>query len=134
MPKRIPPKGISIEQLEQMTTHELAETLSNIVLLLRRMPNVTWQELQSPQNPTPAASIEERAAEEPVPTPAPSHAHVLLRDELVKMHIPDLQEIAKDLNMRVPKNSKKDDLINKILSRQSRQDYGHSEQYAIQNL
>ena len=119
MPKRIPPKGISIEQLEQMTTHELAETLSNIVLLLRRMPNVTWQELQPSQNPTPTASIEERAAE--APEPAPSHAHVLLREELEKMHIPDLQEIAKDLHMRVPKKSKKEDLINKILSRQSRQ-------------
>ena len=130
MPKRIPPKGISIEQLEQMTTHELAETLSNIVLLLRRMPNVTWQELQPSQKEIPTTSIQERTPS----APAPSHAHVLLREELVKMHIPDLQEIAKDLHMRVPKNSRKEDLINKILSRQSREDYGHSEQYAIQNL
>lgn len=122
-------KSISIDQLEQMTTHELADMLSNIVLLLRRMPNVTWQELQSPQNPTPAASIAERAPE--VQAPSPSHG--LLREELEKMHKPGLQEIAKDLNMIVAKNARKEDLINKILSRQSRQD-GHSEQYAIQNL
>lgn len=132
-PKRTPPTGVSIEQLEHMTTHELADLLSNVVLLLRRMPNVTWQELQSRQNPASTASIEERAPEVQV-SPAPSHSHVLLREELKNMHVPDLREIAKDLHMRVPKSLKKEDLINKILSRQSRQDYGHSEQYTIQNL
>lgn len=134
MPKRISPKSaptksIPMEQLEQMTPHELADMLSNIVMLLRRMPNVSWKELQSPQIQAPTTSIVEKAPE----IQAPSHSHVLLHEELNKMHVPDLKEIAKDLNMIVAKNIKKEDLINKILSRQSHQD-GHSEQYAIQNL
>lgn len=146
MPKRTPPKSapaksISIDQLEQMTTHELADVLSNIVLLLRRMPNVTWQELQSPQNEIPVTSTGAPISVAPVSSMAerapavhiPSPSHILLREELEKMLKLDLQEIAKDLNMPISSKMTKGEIINKILSRQSRQD-GHSEQYAIQNL
>ena len=37
---------ISIDQLEQMKTHELADLLANIVLVLRRMPDVPCTQLQ----------------------------------------------------------------------------------------
>lgn len=116
---------ITVKQLEQMTTHELANMLSEVVFLLRRLPDVKWQDLQQ--------------AEQTVQTPATQqpqevHPHVLMLEELSKMHVPDLREIAKDLHMHVPAKTKKDDLIAKIIARQGRQDYNHSEQYAIQDI
>ena len=37
---------ITVDQLEQMKTHELADVLANIVLVLRRMPDVPCTQLQ----------------------------------------------------------------------------------------
>ncbi len=39
-------KRLTVADLEKMTTHELAELLANIVLVLRRMPDVQVQELE----------------------------------------------------------------------------------------
>ena len=36
---------ITVEQLEHMKTHDLAELLANVVLVLRRMPDVQCREL-----------------------------------------------------------------------------------------
>ena len=36
---------MTIDQLEQMKTHELADLLANVVLLLRRMPDVACKQL-----------------------------------------------------------------------------------------
>lgn len=47
----------TIQQLEEMKTHELAELLSNFVLLLRRLPNV------------PFSQLDQISAEEPGPSP-----------------------------------------------------------------
>lgn len=43
----------SLSELESMRTHELAELLSNFVLLLRRLPNVAFSDLQQSED-TPA--------------------------------------------------------------------------------
>ena len=116
---------ITVKQLEQMTTHELANMLSEVVFLLRRLPNVKWQDLQQAEQAgqTPNMSQTQEV-----------HPHVLMLEELSKMHIPDLREIAKDLHMHVPAKTKKGDLIARIIARQGRQDYNHSEQYAIQDI
>jgi hypothetical protein len=116
---------ITVKQLEQMTTHELANMLSEVVFLLRRLPNVKWQDFQQ---------TEQRAQTTTTQQPQEVHPHMLMLEELKKMRIPDLQEIAKDLHMHVPARIKKDDLISRIIARQGRQDYNHSEQYAIQDI
>jgi hypothetical protein len=36
---------LTVNDLEQMTTHDLAQLLSNLVLVLRRLPNVPLQDL-----------------------------------------------------------------------------------------
>lgn len=116
---------IKVEQFEQMTTHELADVLTNFVLLLRRMPDVKWQELQAP--------IHMEQSTETTHTHKP-HPQVLIQDELKKMTVADLKEIAKDLHIPLSTKIKKDELISRILARQDRQSYGHSEQYAIQEI
>src|SRR6266700_2721323 len=113
---------IAVKQLEQMTTHELATVLSEVVLLLRRLPNVKWQDLQQAEQTIATKQVQE------------IHPQVLILEELKKMRIADLQEIAKDLHMHVPAKTRKDDLIARIIARQGRQDYNHSEQYAIQDI
>jgi len=40
---------ISVGDIEQMTTHELADLLSNVVLVLRRLPDVPMCQLQEGQ-------------------------------------------------------------------------------------
>ena len=113
---------LTIEQLEQMKTHELADLLSNVVLLLRRMPNVECGQLTQhiptfedfPQPELPQTSIPEKPFAE---------------DELKKKTVSELKKIAKDLN--VTTSGKKDDLVRRILARSVS---GKSEQFAIQDV
>ncbi len=42
---------ITIDQLEHMKTHEVADLLSNVVLLLRRMPNVECRQFTNNDTP-----------------------------------------------------------------------------------
>ncbi len=115
----------TVEQLEQMKTHELADLLANVVLVLRRMPNVECKQLE--QLPEPI-----HISEAPVssPTPAPTSPSMSV-DDLHGKTVPQLKKIATELHVSYTGKIKKDELIAKILSRQTK---GHSEQYAIQHL
>ena len=115
---------LTINQLEQMKTHELADLLANVVLLLRRLPDVECKQLvqQVPSN-----QDVERPEAEQVVMPAAS----LTREGLVKRKISELRTLAKELNVFLPASIKKDDLINRILTRSAD---GRSEQRAIQDV
>src|SRR5690348_4369330 len=92
---------ITVEQLERMKTHDLAELLANVVLVLRRMPNVECRELM--QQAAPKASF--MPAEE-VQTPYPTVSFTY--EELNGKTVPQLKQIAKDLHLTLPaKVSKK---------------------------
>lgn len=135
---------LTIEQLEQMKTHELADLLTNIVLLLRRMPNVTWSELQ--HMPT-VASTPEPSATTPAISPTKQRkrgkqaqaeqgkqgeSKIYTQAELQPKTVETLKAIADELNIIYTSKVKKDDLIDKILAGQHGQ--GHSEQYQIQYI
>ena len=115
----------TIEQLEQMKTHELADLLANVVLVLRRMPNIECKQLE--QLPEPI-----QVSEPPVSSPAsaPTSPNITV-DDLQSKTVPQLKKIATELHVSYTGRIKKDELIAKILSRQAK---GHSEQYAIQHL
>ncbi len=130
---------LTIEQLEQMRTHELADLLTNIVLLLRRMPNVTWSELQ--HMPTVVSAPESSIA---MPTMPPTKqaeqaeqveqvaSKIYTQTELQPKTVKALKALADELNIIYTSKAKKDDLIDKILAGQNGQ--GHSEQYQIQYI
>jgi hypothetical protein len=114
---------ITVEQLEQMKTHELADLLANVVLLLRRLPDVECKQLQRP------AEIEKlsmEAGQPPRPSPAP-----LSQEELKKKTVPELKMLADELHIVYSVRILKEELINRILTRWAT---GHSEQYTIQNV
>ncbi|GHO95910.1 hypothetical protein KSF_059580 [Reticulibacter mediterranei] len=115
----------TVAQLEQMKTHELADLLANVVLVLRRMPNVECKQLgQLPETvQLPALSISS-----PEPTPV---SNSITAEDLQSKTVPQLKKIATELHVSYTGRIKKDELIAKILSRQAK---GHSEQYAIQHL
>jgi Rho termination factor, N-terminal domain len=142
---------ITIDQLERMKTHELADLLSNVVLLLRRMPNVECREFtsQSPTDDIPEgirdhAKIASPSSEENQPStdqrvvpgqslgtdqsPSPTTWTVA---DLEGKKVQELKQIANDLHLPLPSKIKKDDLLNKLRVRLSR---SHSEQYAIQDF
>ncbi len=131
---------MTVDQLEQMKTHELADLLANIVLVLRRMPDVPCTQLQQslvePEVPQPktvkknvakkngTSSVVETQSEPVTSSP------VFTEEELKKKKVADLQKIVATLH--IPTSSKKkDDLIGKILARQGQE---HSEQFAIQHM
>ena len=128
---------LTIEQLENMKTHDVADLLANIVMVLRRMPDVSCKAIQSsleipsmqtePTTKTVAKykktpSVEEQAG--------PSATH-FSQDELEKKNVATLKQIAKELHVLVPSSAKKADLVSKILAKQ---EHSHSEQFAIQNM
>jgi hypothetical protein len=117
---------LTIEQLEGMKTHELADLLGNIALLLRRMPDVACGELIQPIPGDDVFTVAE------VPQKA-SPKIPLTEIELKKKSttVKDLKKIANDLFISYPGNIKKDDLICKILARAVS---GRSEQFAIQDV
>ena len=131
---------MSVDQLEQMKTHELADLLANIVLILRRMPDVPCTQLQQslietevPQLAPEKKSTAKKNGTSASTTALPEQAASLplfKEEELKKKKVVDLQKIVATLH--IPTSSKKkDDLIGKILARQGQE---HSEQFAIQNL
>ncbi|TMD54181.1 MAG: hypothetical protein E6I93_07270 [Chloroflexi bacterium] len=115
---------LTIAQLEQMKTHELAELLANVVLLLRRLPDIEYKQLvgQISSRQEIAQSKTEQAA---MPTT------FLSREELARRKVPELKALAKELNVLFSVSLKKEDLINKILARSAD---GRSEQRAIQDM
>lgn len=115
---------MTIDQLEQMRTHELADLLANVVLLLRRMPDVEWKQLtqQVPSNESLATPNVQQVA---------TATASLTREELAKKKVADLKTLAKELNVFFSSPIKKDDLIAKILAKSAD---GRSEQRAIQDM
>ena len=115
---------LTIDQLEKMKTHELADMLANVVLLLRRMPDVECKQFlrQVPGN---------QDVEQPAFGQVSAPASSFTREELEKKNVPDLRPLAKTLNVRGYVKMKKEDLIAEILARQAD---GHSEQWAIQDM
>ncbi|SRR6266480_481468 len=115
---------LTIDQLEKMKTHELADMLANVVLLLRRMPDVECKQLVQQ---VPGKQSIERPTFEQVSMSASSFT----REELAKKTVAELKALAKKLNVLLPSSIKKDSLIDKILARPVD---GHSEQRAIQDI
>lgn len=114
---------LTIEQLEQMKTHELADLLSNVVLLLRRMPDVECSQLTQHIPAFFEDSRQPKLLQQSIPEKP------FAEDELKKKTVPELKKIAKDLNITT--SGKKDDLVRKILVRSVS---GRSEQFAIQDV
>ncbi|MBE3561234.1 MAG: Rho termination factor N-terminal domain-containing protein [Ktedonobacteraceae bacterium] len=114
----------TIEQLERMKTHDIAELLSNVVLLLRRLPNIECRQLMQ-------VASEAAAAEEPAQAERAPRFITLTPEELKGKKVDELKQIARDLELPIPSRIKKDELIRKLLSRRGQT---HSEQYAIQDV
>lgn len=140
---------ITPEQLEQMRTHEVADLLSNLVMALRRLPDVPWRELQQQPSTEPElVAVQPKVAEKKAPKGrkkggpttkieqvvsfTSSDNGTLLTEAILKeKKLADLKKIATDLNITGRSTATKEQLIEKILERQAR---GHSEQFAIQNM
>ena len=113
---------ITIHQLEKMKTHELADLFENVVLLLRRLPDVEFRELTQ-QAPT-SDLVQQLQRSQQLPSePA------FTSEELGNKKLDELKRIAKSLGLSQSGN--KADLVKKTLIKTAR---GHSEQYAIQNV
>jgi len=123
---------LTIEQLEHMKTHELADLLANVVLLLRRMPDVECGQLTQILDifHLPESSVASSPTQPQISEEAPAENTITAAD-LRKKTVPELKKIATELHVSYTGKTKKDELINKILARQA---HGHSEQYAIQHL
>ena len=117
---------LTIEQLEGMKTHELADLLGNIALLLRRMPDVACGELIQPI-PSDDVFVALEVPQKASPKIPLTEAELKKRSTTVAM----LKKIADELFISYPGNVKKDDLISKILARAAT---GRSEQFAIQDV
>lgn len=116
---------LSVDQLEQMKTHELADLLANVVLLLRRMPDVECRSLIQQTLPDATMAVTPESIQASPTMPA------LSREALMKKTVADLKKLAGELNLPLPTKAKKDEIINKILARTTSQ---HSEQFAIHEL
>jgi hypothetical protein len=115
---------ITVEQLEQMKTHELADLLGNVALLLKRMPDVECGQLIR-QNPGDEVFLGADFSQRAHPTLAFTQAG------LQKKKLEELKKIADSLFISYSGRIRKDDLVSKILARPA---HGHSEQFAIQDL
>ncbi|HLG74820.1 MAG TPA: Rho termination factor N-terminal domain-containing protein [Ktedonobacteraceae bacterium] len=132
---------ITTDQLEQMKTHELADLLTNVVLLLRRLPNVEWQQLLAPLpavEPATEAPLPVSGHRQPTLSTEPEHSTetpkavpALSATQLKKMTVPELHKLARELALPVASKIKKDDLIQKLLARINN---SHSDQFAIQEI
>jgi len=147
----------TVEQLESMTTHELADMLSNIVMLLRRMPDVPCQELVArTSNVEHDAEISFASSEHNTTTisteattiPTSHQENIVQNGQNVKgallqeridalmndkkMTVPRLKAMADELGIPYPTKATKAELAKRVVERQMRG--GHSEQYAIMNL
>ncbi len=117
---------ITIEQLEGMKTHELADLLSNVAMLLRRMPDVECGQLIQPIS-SDDVFMEVEVPQRESPTTPFTEAELRKKTTTVK----DLKKIADELFISYNSKTLKEELINKILARVAS---GHSEQYAIRDL
>ena len=133
---------ITIEQLEQMKTHEVADLLANVVMMLRRMPDVPCIQLQVQEEP-PASIVSQQETPkrrttkkkdtqlitEEQPELQASSLPIFTEVELQAKKVVELKAIVTALH--IPTSAKKkDELISKILMSQGRE---HSEQYTILN-
>jgi hypothetical protein len=119
---------MTLEQLEKMKTHEIADLLANVVLLLRRLPDVPCAQLIQQ---APGGEHKHEQAERTVPIPTTAALPSLTREELAKKKVAELKILAKELNVLFSSTTKKDDLVNKILARAAN---GHSEQRAMLDM
>ncbi len=117
---------LTIEQLEGMKTHELADLLGNIAMLLRRMPDVACGQLTEPI-PADNVFMETDIPQRTSPKISLTEAELKKKSTTVK----DLKKIADELFISYNSKTLKEELINKILARVAS---GHSEQYAIRDL
>ncbi len=122
---------LTVDQLEQMKTHELADLLANVVLLLRRMPDIACGQLVQ-QMPSIAAI---QALPEQMHTSTPMSAMpampAMSREDLQKKTVADLKKIANELHLPISSKMKKEELVSKILARSSDK---RSEQFAIHEM
>lgn len=117
---------LTTDQLERMKVHELADLLANVVLLLRRMPNVECRELLQSVPDDVHLSQTDHAESASIST-----AKAWDSEALGKKTVPELKIIAKELHISCPAKIRKDELIAKITARSAS---GRSEQYAIQEI
>jgi hypothetical protein len=113
--------SMTIDQLKKLKTYELADMLTNIVLLLKSMPNIECGQLieNVPNNEqTEQVETGQRAAQ-------------FTREELMKKTVAELKILAKSLNVFFTSSIRKDELVHKILVRSPD---GKSEQRAIRDL
>lgn len=123
-------KLLTVDQLETMKVHELADLLGNIVLVLKRMPDVEFRQLTR-QFPSEDLVIEKENSTQPA-TPALTDTNLELKEaELGSKKVAELKTIATKMGLKLSSKAKKDEYVAKILARLSQ---SHSEQYAIQNL
>ncbi len=123
---------LTVAQLEQMQVHELAELLANIVIVLRRLPNVPFVQLQPELATYDSSDIQQRettlstnAAEKSATSSLPIFTEAQLRSKKVA----ELKELVVTLHISTSAKTKAE-LISKILASQGQK---HSEQFAIQN-
>lgn len=118
---------ITVDQLERMKIHDVADLLANVVLLLKRMPNVECRELL--QTLPDEIHLQQEYRPEQL-----SSTRVWNEQDLKDKKVADLKKIADELHIPYTSRIKKDELAAKILARSARADSGRSEQYAIQEL
>lgn len=118
---------ITVDQLERMKVHDVADLLANVVLLLKRMPNVECRELL--QTLPDEIHLQQEYRPEQL-----SSTRVWNEQDLKDKKVADLKKIADELHIPYTSRIKKDELAAKILARSARADSGRSEQYAIQEL
>jgi Rho termination factor, N-terminal domain len=119
----------TVDQLERMKTHELADLLTNVVLVLRRLPDVECRELgshlvQTEQEPAPTILQTEPQTQSQQPTK-------FTPTELEAKKVQEIRQLAKDFHLTVTSKSTKKELIPRILARQEQ---AYSDQFAIQHL
>lgn len=118
---------ITVDQLERMKVHDVADLLANVVLLLKRIPNVECRELL--QTLPDEIHLQQEYRPEQL-----SSTRVWNEQDLKDKKVADLKKIADELHIPYTSRIKKDELAAKILARSARADSGRSEQYAIQEL
>ncbi len=123
-------KRLTVDQLEAMKVHELADLLGNIVLVLRRMPDVELRQITTQFSSEESLLEQKNSAQTAAPALADTNL-ALKEAELKNKTIPELKDIAAELGLKLPSKTKKENYVAKILTRLSQ---SHSEQYAIQNL
>jgi len=117
---------LTIQQLEGMKTHELADLLGNIALLLRRMPDVACGDLIQP-TPSDDVFMAVEVPQKASPKIPLTEAELKKRSTTVAM----LKKIADELIISYSSKPTKGELIDKILARAAT---GRSEQFAIRDL